>query len=278
MNYTLEHLRAERAAPWTGYHESESDRPADAAKEMSRQLVLNHFLKHHESPDGWARMFCLPGMYWHFERQLANSIPTMEFVGIERNPKVFQKSVAWMPHATTRARHLTRDYGSGEHVDYVERGHLHCARLICNEASTFLRKRRVQSGLTREEKSQWTGAFRMYSCAWFDFTSQLCSEIEVCLQELPGAINCRCKTIPVAVTILKARESQDIQNKMFALGVDRVGFVQRYLTTPTGTCEIDDTFEYTSSHGSPMLLILGRLIPSVVRPKNNKLLLAAWRV
>lgn len=264
-------LRRQASNLRSPYLRREDNAENDPAKQECRDRVVKYIISNHVS--GGARILSLPSSRWQFERQFYEVYGRCSFIGLERESRIFHKSIPWMPGSLGRRMIYELKYQAGLKVLCAENL---CCKLLNIDCVDFLRLRRTDL-MTKEERASWTTKFRRWSAIWLDFTSMLCREVEICLGEISGGIDPTLSQIPVVITLMKGRELQDITNKMFALQCDRVGYVSQLIANGgMGRFDVDDVYEYQSCGGVTMYMVMGRIKPSDLKGRSHLFVENKW--
>jgi hypothetical protein len=266
MDGTLTKLEQERGTQERPYLSHQLNWIEDPNKDRVRDKIFDHFNAVH--PPNEMRLFTFPGVRWSLERRMEQDRARTFFIGIEIDNTTFQRSRAWMPDETVPRSSVSEYvFKSGLRVPYAQRGRSVLLNMRCSD---FFRVRRTNL-FTKDEGRFWSAKFRNISAFWLDFTSPICNEVTISLDGIIGALSRYVIDVPFAVTVLKARECADTQNKILALQTDRVGYLKRCMECLNRECLIDDVIEYTSSAGSPMITLIGRLSGGLEKPRGGRL-------
>ena len=237
----------------------------DGEKDECRKRVLRHILDIH--PAGGMRLLSFPSSRWTFERMLKEEYRNLTLIGIERDSRTFHRGIAWMPVHPGTSPHPIIDFEQYAKARFLVAEN-HRTRFLNIDLTTFLRIRR-STIFVGGEGHKFTRRFRGWSAIWLDFTSMLCPDVERALAELHGGVDGAIDDVPVAVTVMKGREPEDTQNKMFALQCDRAGFIGKLIGSGMADrCVVDGEHEYRSASGSTMLTVFGR-IKTHSAPRGN---------
>ena len=220
------------------------------AKHACRERVAEFLLNY--QPTDRCRLFTMPGVRWQFEELVLQQRRDTRFVAVERNWSILEAGQYWMP-GLRRFRMRYRVPG-GELFGIESES----ASVIHAELSTLMRA--VSARDNRPEQRRWRESMRQWTGAWLDFQSSLCTEVNLCLPRIQSHCDTSLPVVPVAVTVMKAREPRVVGNAIELLGKGREGFV----ASMVGSChhgwfETVDSFEYASDGGTPMLTVMGLL-------------------
>lgn len=232
-----------------GYVERERIWGHEAAKAPLRAKIADYFLKYHDS-DEQLRLLSLPGLHWQFEHHISVDHPKCYFVGLEWTYGVIELGSPFMP---SNERRYWRDYGiKGKDKPLkVLRGD--CSRWVWMEIGNFMMLRTADFKTNRKNKSAWFHKrFRNFSCAWIDFTSQLCSETRFAIRELQAVMDHSKTQVPVAITVMAARDDHDSHEGRLAEVCQLLSAKKYY------TFLLSDWWVYVND-GIPMLNVMGSL-------------------
>lgn len=247
------------------FAESIHEHCTGAEKDECRRRVLRHILDIH--PSGGMRLLSMPSERWIFEHMLKAEYRNLTCVGIERCSRTFHRGVAWMPvHRGDRQRPMV-GFDEYAKIRFLVAANQR-SRFLNVDLSTFLRARR-STLFVSGDGGRFTRRYRGWSAIWLDFTSMLCADVERALTELHGGIDGAIDEVPLAVTVMKGRETEDIQNKMFALQCSRSEFIGKLVAAGLpNRCVIDGEHEYRSATGATMLTVFGRILTHTP-PRGN---------
>lgn len=180
-------------------------------KEEQRNRVLRFVLDHHRAPT--MRYFGLPGLTWAVERDLMVECGTgSQFVGIECNWSILERSVPWMPGA--KPKKFVHDLVIGEVHGYQTTNalamfaHLDSFLSITGVEVSGPRRDRAET-LRRHkiEKRQWRKRFCSATAIWLDLTSTVkAASTQRTLRK--AFLLCHVTTlhVPIVVTLTYGRE------------------------------------------------------------------------
>lgn len=219
-------------------------------KQPVRDLVANYFTSVHH-PKRPMRLFSLPSANWNFESQIGYMHrDATNFIAVERNIGIMRAGLRYMPG---RGRMWSDELFDLKCVSSDTASVMH------STTSVFFGLGRDPKFPTNGLRKEWFKKWRNLTAIWLDFTGQLCREIELTLPDVMYSLSQGSAEIPVAVTVMKAREMSDISNKLFALDTDRAGYIQRMLDVGKHrSFVVDGIHEYQSS--VPMLVVLGKFV------------------
>lgn len=229
------------------YIERERNWHNEPTKQPQREKIIDFmlpFLKETKS----ARLLSMPSLHWSFESQFMTARPEATFVGIEHIWGVIELGAPYMPGK--RPVHFDIGLRQGDF-----RGmRTDKAKWLWASAGTFLGGVGRSMFRGRDKKRNFAAEFKANNCAWLDFQSQLCSEVESSIEGIQSNIDIKTKIAPVVVSVLGCRD--DFQSKE-----DRVRRICELLSKRRhrsfGLCE---SWSY-SSGDSAMLSVAGILFP-----------------
>lgn len=242
----------------SAYSQRDGELDNETIKQPLREMVIKHFLSIHER--GRLRCGSLPGRRWSFENQLKLAWSgESDFIGFEKDPKVLQSSIPWMPR-NTLYRDAARWRRRGLMNGYIDCWTTSQAKFLNCDINDFFRIGRSTLGANDQQRN-WNQKFRRWSCAWLDFTSCLCTDVEKSLLRLASCLDRFRPEVPVAITLSIGRETRMISNKLSAFVGDRSEFVSKTISASRfRNFKLDKEVPYKSVEGANMILIMGRLI------------------
>ncbi len=224
------------------------------SKREHRECVRQYLLGKHQAKE--LNLFSFPSVGWVFEHELSVATPLRcTFCAVEREYPIFKASRLYMPGRARRAdwqMDLANDgYLEVSSTDSAIIAHASCATLLQLKRNDFPNKQR---------RGDFVHRFKGWTCCWLDFTSMICSEVERIMPRISAFCGADSYDVPIAVTVMKGREKTDVNNKLFVLATDRVGYLTAMLNCGKFRgFELDNIYEHTSSE-TPMLTIFGRMV------------------
>ena len=223
-----------------------------SGKQECRSRVLHHLLEHHEGQR--LRLFSLPSADWVFERMLHLEKARADFVSCERCDSVFRIARTMMPGLKRRFAFMESARGC------IEVLHSECARMALCDLSALLAFNGRGQGRNDEAQHFHNRRWKRWTCVWLDFNSQMCREIESVLPRLSSNLCKKTAVVPIAVTVMSAREPADQIRKMDLLQLGREGWIVRLLQYQRFRTFVHDaTFEHVGLGSTPMMTVMGRM-------------------
>lgn len=259
----------EREQLANGFIRREVERANDSVKQPQRERLLVYFLAHHAA-DQPMTFFGLPGVRWEFEHLLdAQRDPMLtRYLAVERNYTLLQAGLAWIPGAST-ARPMEEELRIGN----LQGWSTDRATILWTHAATFMGVRRAEKqrrneALRHRARKRWSLRYKYWTAAWLDFSAPLGGEIITCLRHLPSHLDRTREEVPIALTFMIGRESQEVTAAMNAVVPEgeepvrrRARFVEVLLNRrAVRRFVLDDAWSYTSAAGAPMGVVAGRLV------------------
>jgi hypothetical protein len=242
------------SAPLNGYEWRDIEFANEASKAPLRTLVADYLLRHQASR--FPRLLSMPGSTWRFENLMHDRCGCFS-VAIERNIKVIHRGLGHMPRWHQR---VPRAFDFPLRNGCVYGWRTDRTTLLNISLEDYLRIGR-EDHVTKHFRRQWANQTKLWSMVWIDLMSMLCADVESILLRLSSGCSADAPTIPVAITLMRARESAQTQRNISAIATDRAEYVTRILQANRfRTYEHDDTIEYVSGVGTPMMLMLGRFV------------------
>jgi hypothetical protein len=220
-------------------------------KQPCRDVVRQFLLSNHFGSS--LRLMSMPGALWAFERQIETAYEgKCDFCGVEREIGVLRKGIGWMPGARP-------SWFQEEFKTMSVRGvRTECARIfhadLCDLSAIVSR----DAG-SNQRRGFWVNGFKSRTAIWLDFTSMICRDVEFILSRISNVCDFETAEVPIAVTLMKAREPSEINRKMRVLKLGRHEYLSAILDGGKyRRFVLDDVYEYQSKC-VPMFTILGRL-------------------
>lgn len=256
----------ERSQLANSFIERELAAENETVKQPQRERVADFLLAHHTR----TRLVFggLPGVRWAFERMLDDRRNPDEnrFVAVERVYTLLEDSRPFMPGGRVR-----------KHVETLRSGNLLGWRsdrsvILWSTLGTFMnigRQEKPQPYKSRQTGIRsWVNRYKKWTAAWLDFSSPLSPEVLTCLHRLEQHLDADAEVVPIAVTLLLARETPTITRDMNLAASSeattlekRVALVRLILSNRTYRYfELGPCWDYQSAGGVPMGVVTGRLI------------------
>lgn len=160
---------------------------------------MKQFLLAHTGARHGMRLLSLPGRWWTLERELAKEL-NAQCVGFEWNLETLIRGRPYMPGK--RPHEITHEFLDGQILAYARS---QSTALHCN-VGHFLSLRRLETSYNRRTWKEFILRFGRYSAVWLDYTSQICEEVRLGLQNLGRHLARKRKCIPVAISVMACRD------------------------------------------------------------------------
>lgn len=197
---------AERKELENTFIEREFSGQNEDLKQPIRERIAKFFASHKTIP---TRCFCLPGVRWAFENELEKHTGfDSKFIGVERNYSIIEKGIVSMP-----------GYGRILHdvFDTKKRRFRGCANrrssILWCKASSFMGQT-ITEDMTKRDRHTWWRTYRMWTCAWLDFSGPIGNEILTCCKRLETHISREQESAPIAITFMLGREDVEMTDLM----------------------------------------------------------------
>lgn len=233
-------------------------------KQPSRERVLNHIVKYHQSASP-IKFLGMPGLRWKFEWMLLEKFKRAVFIGVEKERAIFEKSLGYMPGKAVRKsskidKFLNLD---GATTEWKTEFSLALepetrARHLCVDLSLLMDMYEFAN-----EKNQQKHLRRRYAhitAFWLDGFSNLSTTIPI-LQKLPSILSGKYgDIIPFAITVFIGHDTKETVAAMNAIcpsgsAIERRALLTRAVLSTRSNCEIDDFWTYEN-----MGVICGRIV------------------
>lgn len=236
----------------TAYQSRQLTEESERIKQPQRERVMSHIVENHRR--GRMKMFSLPGVTWEFERQLSEAwAHPVRFVCVDWSYGTIERGasriVGGKPLRSEWQLNSGKVYGYGNED----------ATVMWSEASSFFHINRTDFK-SKAKYKRWHYGFKRLTAAWFDFTSPLCRETILSLARSGASMSQFNRTVPVAVTVLLAREPDErILSGCVGSALDkRVQAIETaFNLSYFRRFELSDAWQYESVGGVPMGVVCG---------------------
>ena len=227
-------------------------------KQRQRDRVIEHIIRYHD-PTMPLRFVGLPGELWETEKQLAERHARDSFfLGFEWNWRTASRSYLHMPGSYT-----AKPYCLDLEIGTIEGFTTDASRLLYCHLASFLslqRTERVKSQMPASTKKRWleqyAKIYKSNSCAWLDFTGNLCKETLTAMQHLGSHISFGLSIAPVVITLMLGRET-DLSDADTVLDRRIPAVVNALNQSKWRRFALTEAWTYTSDGGCPMGMFAG---------------------
>jgi len=209
---TLETLsESYRKSKWlkAAYHQESSNYERTSSSKMLERELIADFILSYFTKKRQVQLLSNPGQYWYFEHLINLRHKRCRFIGIEKSLEIMEKSRSSMV-GIGQNQFFTNNRKFGE-IYITQYTTKQSSWFNCN-LSTFCTMLTTDYGADMTTKQIWNERYFQNNAAWLDFTSPICDEVRITLENLHLVMAPSKKLRPVVVTLMYGRDTVQLGN------------------------------------------------------------------